>query len=101
MREQSWKNYIGGGGYYPVVCRGGGYEIYLAPLAQYLMESKIVKLVHLNARNIICKNKHILVMCNWMVSMATHNVILKMGCTYKNTHISAATHTRIIDFVPN
>ena len=29
-------------GFYPVVCSGGDYEIYLAPLGQYLMESKIV-----------------------------------------------------------
>ena len=75
--------------------------MYLASLGQCLMESKIVQWGHLNARNIVCKNKHILVMCNCMVSMATHNVILKMGFTYKNTHISAATHTRIINIVPN
>ena len=56
------KLYITMVGYYPVVCRGGVYEIY-----------------HINARNIVCKNKHILVMCNCMVSMATHNVILKKG----------------------
>ena len=60
------------------MCVGeGGYEIYLAPLGQYLMKSKIVQWGHVNARNIVCKNKHILVMCNCMVSMATHNVIQK------------------------
>ena len=85
-----------------LLCVGEGvYEIYLAPLGQYLMESKIVQRGHLIARNIVCKNKHILVMCNYMVSMATHNVILKMGCTYNNTHISAAAQSRIINFVPN
>ena len=95
------KLYITMVGYYHVVCRGGGYEIYLASLGQYLMESKSVQWDHLNTRNIVCKNKHILVMCNCMVSMATHNTILKKGCTYKNTHISAATHSKIINFVPN
>ena len=73
------KLYITMVGCYPVVCRGGGYEIYLAPLGQYVMESKIVQWGYLNARNIVCKNKHILVMCNCMVSIATHNVILKNG----------------------
>ena len=43
------------------------------------MKSKIVQWGHVNAENIVCKNKHILVMCNSMVSMATHNVILKNG----------------------
>ena len=61
------------------MCRGGGYETYLAPLGQYLMKFKIVHWGHVNARNIVCKNKHILVMCNCMVSMATHYVILKNG----------------------
>ena len=41
-------------------------------------------------------------MRNSIVSMATHNAILKMGAVpTKKTHISAATHARIINFVSN
>ena len=77
----------------------GGNEIYLAPLGQYL---KIIQWSHLNARNIVRKNLHVLALCNYMVSMATHNVILKIGSVpTKKAHISAATHARIINFVPN
>ena len=58
------------------------------------MKSKIVQWGHVNAlRNIVCKNKHILVMCHCMVSMATHNVILKNGVyLQKYSHLSSNSY---------
>ena len=35
-----------------------------------------------------------------MPSVATHNS-KEWGCTYKNTHISATTRPRILNWVPN
>ena len=75
-----------------------GNEINLVPLGQYLNDSKIIQWGHLNARNIVTK---INTTYNYIVSMATHNAILKMGAVPTKNHISAATHARIINFVSN
>ena len=55
-------------------------------------------------KNVFLKNKAFLIMLYYMVSKATHYAVLKNGCTYKNTHnthISAVTHHRILNLVPN
>ena len=49
---------------------------------------------------VLRKKKLILAMCKCMVSMATHNAILKNGDVSIN-HISAATQPRLLNLVPD
>ena len=52
------------------------------------------QIVYWDLRNAtVSKNK--VIMLNRTVSMSTHNVIIKRGYTYKNNHISPATHPSI------
>ena len=61
----------------------------------------MIELGHLNAKKYVPKVNPFLVMLNYMVSMATHDAILKNGEHLQNTHISAATHPRTLNFVSN
>ena len=47
------------------------------------------------------RKKLILAMCICMVSMATHNAILKNGVYYKIIHISVASQSRLQNLVSN
>ena len=56
---------------------------------------------HLNAKNIVLKIRPL-----WLCEIAWSpwQPIMRferMGCTYKNIHISAATHPRILNLIPN
>ena len=74
---------------------------YLATPGQVSMGVELFSGTPVMPQKPVPRKKLILGMSKCMVSMATHNAILLMGCTYKNNHISTASQSRLQALVPN